>query len=34
VELWLNDKLKEMTAGFKPVIDAKRLEPNELEAAC
>jgi len=36
VELWLNDKLKERTAGFKPVVDAKRLEPNEvaLEAAC
>jgi anaerobic magnesium-protoporphyrin IX monomethyl ester cyclase len=36
VELWLNDKLKERTAGFKPVVDAKRLEPNEipLEATC
>ncbi len=36
VELWLNDKLKERTAGFKPVVDAKRLEPNEIpvEAAC
>ena len=36
VELWLNDKLKERTVGFKPVVDAKRLEPNEvvLEAAC
>ena len=36
VELWLNDKLKERTAGFKPAVDAKRLEPNEIpvEAAC
>jgi hypothetical protein len=36
VELWLNDKLKQRIAGFKPVVDAKRLEPNEIpvEAAC
>jgi radical SAM superfamily enzyme YgiQ (UPF0313 family) len=36
VELWLNDKLKERTTGFKPVVDAKRLEPNEIaaEVAC
>jgi hypothetical protein len=36
LELWLNDKLKERTAGFKPVVDAKRLEPNAIpaEATC
>lgn len=34
VELWLNDKLKERVAGYKPVIDAKRLEPNQIEAVC
>ena len=36
VELWINDKLKERTAGFKPVVDARRLEPNPepVEAAC
>jgi len=32
----LNDKLKARTAGFKPVVDARRLEPNpeQVEAAC
>jgi anaerobic magnesium-protoporphyrin IX monomethyl ester cyclase len=34
VDLWLNDKLKERTAGYKPVVDARRLEPNAIEAAC
>jgi len=34
VDLWLNDKLKERTAGYKPVVDAKRLEPNAIEATC
>src|ERR1700719_153394 len=36
VELWINDKLKERTAGYKPVVDARRLEPNPepVEAAC
>jgi radical SAM superfamily enzyme YgiQ (UPF0313 family) len=33
-ELWLNDKLKERTPGYKPVVDARRLEPNALEPAC
>ena len=32
IELWLNDKLKERMPGFKPVVDAKRLEPNEIPA--
>jgi hypothetical protein len=34
VELWLNKKLKERTAALKPAVDAKRLEPNTVEAAC
>lgn len=34
IELWLNDKLKERTAGYKPVVDARRLEPNAIEATC
>ena len=33
VELWINKKLKERTAAaFKPVVDAKRLEPAETVA--
>src|SRR5277367_3709939 len=34
VELWLNKKLKERTAALKPAVDAKRLEPNTVEATC
>jgi anaerobic magnesium-protoporphyrin IX monomethyl ester cyclase len=34
VELWLNKKLKETTAALKPAVDAKRLEPNAVEATC
>src|ERR1700744_1301504 len=34
VELWLNKKLKERTAAAKPAVDAKRLEPNTVEATC
>ena len=34
VELWLNKKLKEHTAALKPAVDAKRLEPNTVEATC
>lgn len=34
VELWLNDKLKQRTAALKPAVDAKRLEPAEVQTAC
>ncbi len=35
VELWLNKKLKEYNAAaLKPAVDAKRLEPNPVEATC
>ena len=34
VELWLNKKLKDRTAALKPAVDAKRLEPNAVEATC
>jgi radical SAM superfamily enzyme YgiQ (UPF0313 family) len=34
VELWLNKKLKDHTAALKPAVDAKRLEPNTVEATC
>ena len=35
VELWINNKLKERTAAaFKPVVDAKRLEPAAETVAC
>jgi anaerobic magnesium-protoporphyrin IX monomethyl ester cyclase len=35
VELWINDKLKQRTsAASKPVVDAKRLEPNPEQVAC
>jgi anaerobic magnesium-protoporphyrin IX monomethyl ester cyclase len=34
VELWINDHLKRKMPGFKPAVDAKRLEPLPSEAAC
>ncbi|HWR14686.1 MAG TPA: radical SAM protein [Terriglobales bacterium] len=34
VELWVNNKLKQRTASFRPAVDAKRLEPRTSEAAC
>lgn len=34
VELWVNDKLKHRTAALKPAVDAKRLEPGKIQAAC
>jgi len=33
-ELWINDRLKRMTAAFKPAVDAKRLENATSEATC
>jgi anaerobic magnesium-protoporphyrin IX monomethyl ester cyclase len=33
-ELWVNDKLKRITAALKPAVDAKRLEPATSEASC
>lgn len=34
VELWINDHLKRKMPGFKPAVDAKRLDPMPSEAAC
>jgi anaerobic magnesium-protoporphyrin IX monomethyl ester cyclase len=34
VELWLNKKLKQRKIALKPAVDAKRLEPNTVEATC
>jgi hypothetical protein len=34
VELWLNKKLKQSKVVLKPAVDAKRLEPNTVEATC
>lgn len=34
VEIWINERLKRRTPGFKPTIDAKRLEPAAEAAAC
>jgi radical SAM superfamily enzyme YgiQ (UPF0313 family) len=33
VELWINDRLKQRIAGYKPQVDAKRLEPAKAAAA-
>jgi hypothetical protein len=30
-ELWINDRLRRRAVGYKPAVDAKRLEPA---AAC
>lgn len=32
VEIWINERLKRRTPGFKPTVDAKRLEPAEAVA--
>lgn len=34
VELWINEKLKRRMPAFKPAVDAKRLEPAVVKAAC
>jgi radical SAM superfamily enzyme YgiQ (UPF0313 family) len=34
VEIWINERLKRRTPGFKPAVDAKRLEPAPEAAAC
>jgi hypothetical protein len=34
VELWVNEKLKRRIPSFKPAVDATRLEPAGVKAAC
>jgi hypothetical protein len=34
VELWVNEKLKRRIPSFKPAVDASRLEPAGVKAAC